>query len=256
MNYGLYLAAAGTLADLHRQDVITNNLANVNTVGFKPDLVFGRQRLPERLESGGAIEPQLLLEQLGGAQAVAPTRMSTTQGALTRTGSDFDAALDGEGFFVVGKPGSGPGRTFLTRDGRMVANARGELIMATTGLHVLDVNDRPIRLDRTAQVQINRNGDVLQNGKPVATIRIAVPADPTRLAKAGGNLLRLDAGSGALRPAGARLVQGHVEASAVDPIKTLNDLVKTSKSVASNAKMMQYQDHLMDQAVNTLGRVA
>ncbi len=256
MNYGLYLAAAGTLADIHRQEVITNNLANVNTVGFKPDLVFSMQRLPERLGSGSAVEPQLLLEQLGGAQSVAPTRMSLAQGALTRTGSDFDTALDGEGFLVVGGPGSASGQTFLTRDGQMITNVRGELVMASTGLRVLDTSDRPIRLDGRAKTQIETDGDVVQNGKVVATIRIAAPADPTRLVKAGGNLLRLDAASGALRPAAARLVQGHVEASAVDPIKTLNDLVKASKSVAANAKMMQYQDHLMDQAVNTLGRVA
>ena len=57
MNYGLYLSAAGTLSSMFRQDVIANNLANLNTVGFKPDMVYNRQRLPERLESAAPVHP-------------------------------------------------------------------------------------------------------------------------------------------------------------------------------------------------------
>src|SRR5262245_52880288 len=61
MNYGLYLSASGALTSLHRQDVLANNLANINTVGFKPDMVTTRARLAERLESPGApIDPQFL----------------------------------------------------------------------------------------------------------------------------------------------------------------------------------------------------
>ena len=60
MNYGLYLAASGALDAVRRQEVLTNNLVNSETIGFKPDMVFGRQRLPARLESGGAgVDPQL-----------------------------------------------------------------------------------------------------------------------------------------------------------------------------------------------------
>ena len=70
MNYGLYLAASGALSNMYRQDVITNNLVNVETTGFKPDMVTARQRLPHRLVSHGPADPQLMLERLGHKIAV------------------------------------------------------------------------------------------------------------------------------------------------------------------------------------------
>ena len=86
MNYGLYLAASGALDAVRRQEVLTNNLVNSETIGFKPDMVFGRQRLPARLEPGGAaagIDPQLLLERLGGS----PMSCGPPSGASRPTGS-------------------------------------------------------------------------------------------------------------------------------------------------------------------------
>ncbi|MHC4416526.1 MAG: flagellar hook-basal body protein [Planctomycetota bacterium] len=257
MNYGLYLSATGVLTNMHRQDVIANNIANVNTVGFKPDAVHIRQRLPERLEARAPTDPHRLLETLGGGHLINPTRITLRQGELIKTGNDLDLAIEGEGFLAVRGPGGGPDPVQLTRDGRLALNAQGELIMVTTGLRVLDVNDQPIRLDRARAVNINSNGDVLQDGRIRATIQITAPRDTDRLEKTGHNLLRIDAaGPSDRRPAGGRLLQGHVESSATNAILALNDLVKAAKSVQGNARMMQYHDHIMGQAVNTLGRVA
>jgi flagellar hook-basal body protein len=150
MNYGLYVSAAGALTSLHRQDVVANNLANLNTVGFKPDSVFTKTRLPERLESGQSFaDPQYLLEQLGGGQHLHPTFISFRQGDLAETHNDLDVAIMGEGFFAV-QAGSGPDSIRLTRDGRFTLNTDGELVMSTSGMRVLDVNDEPIRLNRNA----------------------------------------------------------------------------------------------------------
>ncbi|MCZ6735296.1 MAG: flagellar hook-basal body protein [Planctomycetota bacterium] len=258
MNYGLYLSAAGVITNLHRQDVLANNLANVNTVGFKPDTVYTRQRLPERQEAALPIEPHWLLEQLGGGQAANPTYLSLRQGNLLETGNDLDLAIDGDGFLVVRTTsGTGNESIRLTRDGRLTLNANGELILAATGMRVLDVNDQPIRLDGAAKVEIKSTGEVIQDGQVRATIQITSPADPTRLTKVGDNLLRLSSSGPIERaPAGGRLVQGHLEASAVDPIMALNAMISATKAAQGNIKMMQYHDHLMGQAVNTLGRVA
>ena len=258
MNYGLYMAAAGVLTSIYRQEVITNNLANSETVGFKPDQVFSRQRLPQRLESGAPIEPRLLLERLGGGTWLAPTRISFAQGTLNATGKDLDVAIDGEGFLVVRTgPGSGEENIRLTRDGRLAINDRGELVTASGGMRVLNRANQPIRLERTGRVEIISNGDIVQNGRVQGTIQIASPRDLTDLVKTGDNLLRSRSADVILRgPASGRLVQGHVEASAVDPLMTLKNLIGAAKAVAGNIKMMQYHDHLMGQAVNTLGRVA
>ena len=258
MNYGLYLSATGVLTNMYRQDVITNNLANTNTVGFKPDQVYTRQRLPGRLETGAAIRPNLLLERLGGGHLLRPTYTNLRQGAVIATGNDLDVAIEGEGFLVVraaADGGSGPVR--LTRDGRLTLNANGELVMANTGLPILDVAQRPIRLDPTAKVVIHPDGSISQNGRVGATIQITTPRDPAALRKVGNSLFRLDSTDPAARgPGSGRLLQGHVESSAVNAITALKDLVGAAKSVQANAKMIQFHDHLMGQAVNTLGRVS
>lgn len=257
MNYGLYLAAGGVLSNMHRQDVISNNLANLTTVGFKPDNVYFQQRLPERIESGAMVDPKLLLERLGGSPMLEAGRVSTVQGMLDETGNDLDVAVEGEGYLVVGPPGAGSGQLRLTRDGRLSLNASGELVMASNGATVLDDQNRAIRIDRSARVDIDQHGDVTQNGETVATIRLSKPNDPDNLVKVGNNLLRLRTpGAGGLDRAGGRILQGTIESSAVDAIMTLNDLVKTAKAAMANIKMMQFNDHFMGQAINTMGRVA
>ena len=251
MNYGLYLSATGAVSSMHKQDVHANNLANVNTVGFKPDIAVTRDRLPAREEGGHLpIEPKWLLEKLGGGHYVDPTRVSLAQGALNFTDNTLDVAISGDGFFVV------EGQQ-LTRDGRFSLDADGTLVMAGTGKRVLGAENQPIHLDDQHDVLINTDGEISQGGRIVGRLQIVQPADPTSLQKIGHSLLRVDPNSrSGLTPATGRAMQGHVEASSVDPIMTMNSMINASKAVSSNATMMQYHDHIMDQAINTFGRVA
>ena len=256
MNYGLYVAAAGAVDASYRQAVLTNNLVNSETVGFKPDIVFGRQRSPERLgagSSGAGIDPQLMLERLGGTPTLSPGGLDLSQGALEATGNPLDLALNGEGFFVVQ---TGDGQLRLTRDGRFTMDDNGQLVMAGNGMAVLDSRNRPIRLDRDQEVSISSRGDVEQLGKVVATIRITQPTDPTDLVKVGGNLLRSDSlPAPSPRATAGRVMQGFIEKSAVDAVTLLKDIVGAAKSFGGNIKMMQYMDYIMGQAINTFGRV-
>jgi flagellar basal-body rod protein FlgF len=271
MNYGLYLSASGVLTSMHRQDVVANNLANVNTVGFKPDDVALMSRLPERLEGGAfgmlnndPADPQWLLERLGGGQFIAPSRVDLRQGVLQRTGNDLDLAIEGEGFFVVnsGPNGgaNGGGALRLTRDGRFTLNHAGELVMAATGHRVLDANDQPIVLARDEPVRIDSAGQISQHGEIVATVQIASVSDKSALAKEGDNLLRFaDPASGTLvtrRSASGAVKQHHIENSAVDPVMALNDLIAASRAVQANATMMQHHNTILGEAINTFGRVA
>ena len=121
MNYGMYLSAAGVLTNMHRMDVMANNLANLGTVGFKADEVTFMTRAPERLDPGALsmmggepADPQWMLERLGGGQWAAPSRIDLRQGSLQRTGGNLDAAIEGDGFFVVGSEDA----PRLTRDTR------------------------------------------------------------------------------------------------------------------------------------------
>ncbi len=262
MNYGLYLSAAGTITSMHRQDVMANNLANVNTVGFKSDELNFRARLPERLESdhsSSLINPQLLLEQLGGGTFAEPTQISFRQADLSRTGNDLDLALQGDGFFVVssGKAGSAADSVRFTRDGRFTRNSAGDLVLSTNGRPVLDVNNKPIRLNATGKVQIDGAGNVLQDGQAVARLQIATVADKSRMMKEGSNLMKAAAGAaGRVSPSTATVKQGFLEDSDVDAILAMNRMINASKSVQANATMMQYHDNIIGQAVNTMGRVS
>jgi flagellar basal body rod protein FlgG len=259
MNYGLYLSAAGALSQLHRQDVHAANLANLNTVGFKPDMVAARQRLPERIEDpDGFVDPQLMLEKLGGGLLLNPTQISLAQGNLTQTGNDLDLAIQGDGLFAVSDgQGTGPEHTRYTRDGRFVLNSQGELVMAVNGKRVLDANDQVIQLDRSAPVSIDANGAISQNGRTVAQLRLVAAPAGDHLRKVGENLLQLT--SGARIPDAAptgRVQQGFVEAAAVDPITTMTAMLAATRGVSANTKMMQYHDQTLGQAFNTFGRVA
>ena len=262
MNYGLYLAAAGTLTSLHRQDVIANNLANINTVGYKPDEVYLRARLPQRLEVDDVhADPQQMLEQLGGGQFADPTRVNLRQGDLKETKNDLDVAIHGDGFFVVhnGRSGAAADTLRFTRDGRFALNSAGELVTVVGGLRVMDVNDQPIRVDRSAKLLIDGDGNLLQNGAAIAKLQVSTVADKSQITKEGEDLLRFAAeGSrNAKRQAADGVVkQGYVENSAVDPILALNSMINASKSAQANALMMQYHDNIMGQAVNTFARVA
>jgi flagellar basal body rod protein FlgG len=258
MNYGLYLSATGVLTNLHRMDVLANNLANVNTAGFKPDAVITRQRLPARLEGPANADPQWMLERLGGGQLLEPTRTIHAQGRLIETGNELDVAIDGDGFLVVsGDASSGGGRTLLTRDGRLTINSAGELVQASTGRRVLEASGRPIQLATDQPASIRSSGEIEQGGEVVGAIRLVDVPDSRSLRKVGDNLYRPDdASARRLAPARGSLVQGAIEGSAVDPIITLNAMLSATRGAEANTKLMQYADNLMGQAINTLGRVA
>ncbi|MHC4991510.1 MAG: flagellar hook-basal body protein [Planctomycetota bacterium] len=255
MNYGLYLSANGALTSLHRQDVLANNLANVETVGFKPDMVYTRQRDVERVESGAAVEPRFMLEQLGGGHLVAPSSIGMNQGPLQRTDAPLDLAITGQGLFVVApQDGSAEDRR-LTRDGRFTIDADGFLASMSSGMRVLDVANRPMHLDPNGALAVDSRGTLRQDGRVVGQLRIA-NTDANELTKVGSNLFHAPADALRDAPIDSTVRQGFVEASAVDPIDALQDLIDATRASQANIKLMQYHDFLTGQAVNRFARVA
>ncbi len=260
MNYGLMVSASGVLTSLYRQDVAANNLANVDTVGFKPDAVATRQRDSARVEDGLLSMPSnRLLERLGGGVLMAPNQTRFTQGAIEKTGNELDLAINGDGFFVVSGGGAGGpdgGRLRLTRDGRMTIDARGRLVLAGEGLPVLDTSDRPITVNPGAALKINGDGTVMQNGAAIAKIQVTDIPDRRALRKVGAGLFAASEGAIAARaPATGTIAPGAIERSGVDPIRAMMDVSNATQDVTANARMVQLHDDLMNRAINTLGRV-
>ena len=258
MNYGLYLSASGVLTNTYRQDVFANNLANVETVGFKPDMPSVRQRDPESVEDQLGMDiSNEIMDRLGGGVLAGTQRINFTPGTLQKTSNDLDVALiERDHFFAVRSidPQTGEAQVRLTRDGRFSRNDANELI-TQSGHKVLDTSDRPIVLTGNGKARINGNAQVTVAGETIAQLQVARVADLDRLSKRGEGQFVFDGRDPRTAVDAPNVRPGFVEASGVDPIMTMMQIVAATKAVTGNANMIRYHDQLLDRAVNTLGRV-
>ena len=258
MSYGLNVSASGVLTNLYRMDVLANNLANAETVGFKPIGAATRERDVARTEDGLPFLPSdTMLERLGAGSMLVPNRVTQGQGSLDTTGRPLDLAIQGRGFFVLQSgEGADSEALRLTRDGRFSTDAKGRLVQASTGLSVLDVQNKPITLNGAADVHIDRAGTITQGGQVVAKLQLASVGAPESLRPMGNGLYRGDTRLIAARTrADGSLTQGAVERSTVDAVRTMMDLSSAERSVSSNLRMISLYDQLMERAVS-MGRVA
>lgn len=248
MIHGLYLSAQGANAQIVRQDVISNNLANASTTGFKRDVAemrfwepgdLGRQNIPIHMQGGR--------ENAVGAITLDRTTTIFKDSALENTGNAYDIAIrskDGEfsdGFFQVR---DGNGQSFLTRAGRLNRTPEGLLVSDDTQNPILDstgglitVPPGDIRVDEAGTVYSTDEDDV---EKPFGKIGLfTAPTDQLR--KVGANLFAVDARQ--ITPASNAVVQHkYLEASGVDPTRELVSLIDASRTFEANVNMLRMQD--------------
>ena len=260
MNYGYMMGAAGLIAAMHRQDVAANNLANIQTVGFKPDLSFTIPRQTARQEEGLYDLPSnALLERLGGGILLAPNKTSFSQGTITHTRNPFDLAIQGNGFFMVSAGDSSRGEAQLTRDGRLTLDAQGRLVTAADGKRVLDSSGQPITLNPALDFNVEGDGTIVQGGQTTAKLGFVDVPNRDMLVKAGNNTFVAPPGAASSRTSafesGGRVLQESIEESSADPIRSLNAVQSAADAAGTIAKIMQAQDDMMNRAINTLGRV-
>jgi len=253
--YGLYLSAAGVQTNSYRQDVISNNIANAETVGFKRDLALFQQRRTEAQDRGTPGASNATLEALGGGVFAYPTQVDSSQGDSETTGNNLDAAIEGKGFFTVNDHGT----THLTRDGRFLVNRAGHLALANAeGQEVMDEKGRPITLDPKipgSQTAIGRYGEVTQAGKLVGKLKLVDVPDYSKLQKRGGTLMSY-ADPGELQPSKAVLHSGFVERANVEPATELTQLMDAQRQLEANANMIRYQDTTLGRLVNDVGKIS
>src|SRR5687768_2999284 len=132
MSYGLYISAEGAMAQNLRLETIANNLANVDSAGFKRDLAIFQARYAEEIENGLDYHGSGSVNDVGGGVMVAGTLTDYSPGTLKRTNIDTDLAIAGDGFFVVSKDG----QQHLTRGGNFLLDSAGRLT-TQTGYSVL-----------------------------------------------------------------------------------------------------------------------
>jgi flagellar basal-body rod protein FlgF len=256
MNYGMYMSATGVMANSYRQDVIANNLANSETVGFKRDETRFQQRLTAAQEMGRPDKTDPMEDNVGGGFFISPSQTDLTQGDLETTGNNLDAAIVGKGFFGV----DNHGKTQLTRVGQFMLDKDGMLITAN-GDHqqVLDSDGQPIKLPGLleSKLKIGKDGQITHDGKAVARLGVFSAPDISQLSKQGNSLF--DYPTAKLQPssdADYQLRNEVVERANVDPANELTQLMECQRELEANANMIRYQDTELGRCVNEVGKIS
>jgi flagellar basal-body rod protein FlgG len=258
----LYSAATGMTAMETKLDVIANNLANIETTGFKrgranfEDLFYHYEKMPGAPDSAGQFSPTGIA--IGMGSRVTSVQTEFRQGAFQQTGNQLDVAIEGPGFFQVSDP---TGVIYYTRAGNLSINAEGMLVMgsANTGRPLeppitIPPDAMDVVISAQGQVSVRQPGNSqLAN---VGDIELATFINGEGLLKLGENLYAEtdssgtpttgvpgDDGLGVLR-------QGALEASNVEPVRELIDLITTQRAFELNSQAVQVGDQIMQLVAN------
>ena len=250
MLYGMYVSAAGAMANSYRLDVVANNLANVDTAGFKKDLAVMQAREPQGGENSSASS---LLARLGGGTFSGPHHIDFTPAGLEETARRLDFALAGEGFFQIQKDD----QIQYTRDGKFTLDQEGRLVTISEQLPVLDEAGDYIVLDPAAldRTNVSENGLIAQNGAVMAKLGVVDFNDTSVLRKQGDNIYTAG-GSASPKTSDAAVKQGFIENSGADPIEQLTNMIKTQRLYQTNLSLLQLQDQTLGMAVARLAKLA
>lgn len=250
----LSIAATGMTAQQLNVEVIANNVANINTTGFKrsraefTDLIYQAERLQGVPTRGGeAVIPEGA--QVGLGARLAAIRALMMQGPLASTGNKLDLALSGRGWFQI----LGPNDEILyTRAGAFSTNGDG-LLVTPNG----DAVEPQITVPQnTRDIRVNESGEVFAfvdnqtDPQLIGQLQLANFANEAGLEPLGDNLFRETTASGApvvgdpQEPGFARVLQGYLEDSNVDPVKEITELISAQRAYEMNSKVIQAADDM------------
>ncbi|RXZ01313.1 flagellar hook-basal body protein [Fictibacillus sp. S7] len=269
---GFYTAAAGMIAQQRRQEMLSNNIANINTPGYKADQTSLRAF------------PTMLQQQMGGTEGVAGQKAGQrpignlatgvyvqdavpnfVQGDLQETGIGTDLAIL-QGSLPVdrktGKPGSlfytvetKDGETRYTKNGHFTVDTVNHLVTAEGNI-ILDEKGNPITVS-SENFTVSPDGTILDQGRNAGRIGVSLISNPMDLVKEGDGLFRLThPGSAAVYTGtGFQIKQGFIERSNVDAEQAMTDMMSAYRSFEANQKVLQAYDRSMEKAVNEVGRI-
>ena len=238
MPYGIYISAEGANAQNRRLDVIANNMANVDTVGFKQDVATFMSRYSEAIQRGMASPGDGSINNIGGGVKVIDVTTDFSPGAFEHTGNPLDFAITGNGFFVIK---GDDGKPLLTRAGNLMLDATGQMVTESQQQPVLDQQGDPIVLSPNLPWSISPEGFIAQDGR-VRAIAISQPKSYDELVKVGNNLFR-PLGKVDVVPLAERSVrQGYLEKSAADSVRQMMAMIESTRGFEANTRMIQAHD--------------
>jgi flagellar basal-body rod protein FlgF len=258
---GLYTAGWGMLGRMKSMDVISNNLANINTTGYKqdvavfesfPDVLVGRIN-----DRRGNFSPTRYVGDVSLGSDIGEVFTNHMAGMLTRTDRSLDLSIEGEpgAFFTMGAENEqGEMLEYFTRNGAFALNGEGNLV-DYEGRFVLGENG-VINIESEIFF-VQPNGTVLVEGEVVDRIRITQFENPRDLVKLGNNLMGVNPEieeapqinfEGTIR-------QGYIEASNVNTIKEMVSMIEVLRVYEANQKVVQTVDEILQKAVNEVGSI-
>jgi flagellar basal-body rod protein FlgF len=259
----LYTSVSGLITQEAKQNVITNNLANVNTIGFKGDNLSVKKfddvfiQNYDKLVNGKNV--QNIIGSLSQGSQIDGVQTSFIQGMIEGTDKWSDFAIEGRGFFAVQRENNGLNNTFYTRDGHFHVNGQGYLTN-DSGDRVLaskvDVNGQSAAAPSPLQVgneeiQLQSDGSFLLNGQSYKFTTIDFE-NYDSLRKIGDNLYQ---GDNPIQFGNVSVKQNSLEKSNVNVINEMVNMMTTMRTFESNQKMLQSIDETLGKAVNEVGTV-
>jgi len=248
---GLYSAVSAMVMNAARQQVLSHNIANLETPGFKQILTVAEDFMQNQsvYTTGNNLTRSVdYIGKLGLGTQIGPKYIDFEQGALQDTDNPLDFALQGNGFFSVKTP---DGNRY-TRDGRFLRDADNTLV-TVEGFQVLDDAGQPIQLP-DGEISVAASGAISVNGTAVATLGIGVFTDPrAELQHTEGNLFTgPTASTGEDVP---QIAQGYLEISNANPTQLMTQLVEVARSYEAAQNLVRNQDELLGKSIASLGRI-
>ncbi|WBU63276.1 flagellar hook-basal body complex protein [Paracoccus aerodenitrificans] len=238
MDNAIYAAMTRQSGLMREMQVIANNIANAETTGFRREGVI----FSEYLTATGNGSEGLSMAHARGRL------LDLQQAGMTRTGGTYDLAIDGPGFFAVETPVG----TKVTRAGAFFLSAEGE-VMTADGNRLLDEGLAPILIpDPVTQVAIGPDGTVSAGGEQLARIGLFAAPDPEIMLRHGGTLF--DAGDDLAPAVDARIQQGFLEDSNVDPIAEITRMIQVQRAYEIGQSLLDREDRRIRDTITAMTR--
>ena len=248
MDYGLYVSAAGADTQNQRLQVLSHNLANVDTPGFKEELAVLQSRYSRAVRDGTDVPGSQNINDLGSGVSLIETQTNFQPGQFKRTGGKWDMAVVGEGFFVV----EDQGEQLLTRAGNFQLDGNGYLL-TQQGFRVLSSAGTPIVVNPKMPSVLHEDGWLSHSGTG-EHVGMAKPQSLGDLVRVGENTFRSLAPLQSIPAEERRVASGTLEMSGVTPTRAMMELIETSRVYEANVKMIQNHDQMTGALVNRILR--
>jgi flagellar basal-body rod protein FlgG len=260
---GLYIAASGGTKQLKKLDILSNNIANINTQGFKKDmLIYEEKTTPFRQNSLNGYDANTFNPFQGSDSAVSYVQVTQSmtnyeQGSLIKTDNPLDVAIEGQGFFVVNTPNGDR----YTRNGNFHLDGSGQLV-DQKGNSIITKGEEPILIPfGTKQITINQDGSILGgteiDQESLGQLKIVNFNNPHGLIKEGEGFYKIkDSSIKEILINDAKVLQGFIENSNANAIHEMTQMIETVRQLEAYQKLIQSIDEADDQSVNSLAQVA